>query len=142
MTGQFRLLVLARTISWFGSAVTLVALPIAVYQRTGDAGHTAALTAVESTPYLLLGLLAGAVADRWPRRPTMVVTGLVAAAAVGSVPLAQALGVLSTPQLYVAAFVANSAMVFFDAAGFGLLPALVPREQLELVLEGARRRGD
>lgn len=130
MTGQFRLLVLARTISWFGSAVTLVALPIAVYQRTGDAGHTAALTAVESTPYLLLGLLAGAVADRWPRRPTMVVTGLVGAVAIGSVPLAQALGVLSTSQLYVAAFVAGSAMVFFDAAGFGLLPALVPREQL------------
>lgn len=123
-------MVLARTIAWFGSAVALVAFPLIVYRTTGSASATALLTAVESTPYLLFGLFAGAVADRWRRRPTMVVTAVVACTAVGSIPIANAVDTLSTTHLFVAAFVSAASMVFFDAAGFGLLPSLVPRERL------------
>ena len=36
----------------------------------------------------------------------------------------------STAHVFVAAFVSAAAMVFFDAAGFGLLPSLVPRARL------------
>ena len=84
----FRLMVLARTVAWFGTAVALVAFPLVIYRTTGSAAATALLTAVESAPYLLFGLFAGAVADRWRRRPTMVVTALAACAATASIPAA------------------------------------------------------
>ncbi|WP_084727715.1 MFS transporter [Rhodococcoides yunnanense] len=126
----FRLMVLARTIAWFGSAVALVALPLVVYRTTGSASATALLAAVESAPYLVFGLFAGAVADRWRRRPTMVVTAVAACAAVASIPVAHSAAILTTTHVFVAAFVSAAALVFFDAAGFGLLPSLVPRERL------------
>ncbi|MFD0890833.1 hypothetical protein ACFQ08_40330, partial [Streptosporangium algeriense] len=46
----------ARITSWAGSSITLVALPVLLYQRTGDAALTGLLTALEAAPYLLLGL--------------------------------------------------------------------------------------
>lgn len=128
--GAYRVFVLARTVAWFGSAVALVAFPLVILSTTGSASATAFLTAVESVPYLVFGLFAGAVADRWRRRPTMAVTAMIAAVSVASIPLAQAAGSLTTAHLFGAAFASAAAMVFFDAAGFGLLPSLVPRERL------------
>lgn len=118
----------ARITSWAGSSITLVALPVLLYQRTGDAALTGLLTAMEAVPYLLLGLPAGALADRWDRRRTLTVTSLLSALLVASIPLAAALGLLTTPHLFVVAAATSSSFVFFDAAAFGALPALVGRE--------------
>ncbi|MBY3989975.1 MFS transporter [Rhodococcus fascians] len=126
----FRLMVLARTVAWFGTAVALVAFPLVIYRTTGSASATALLTAVESAPYLLFGLFAGAVADRWRRRPTMIFAALAASVATVSIPVAYWAATLTTTHVFVAAFVSAAAMVFFDAAGFGLLPSLVPRDRL------------
>ncbi|MEU1733997.1 MFS transporter [Streptosporangium sp. NPDC020145] len=118
----------ARIISWAGSSITLVALPMLLYQRTGDAALTGLLTAMEAVPYLLLGLPAGALADRWDRRRVLTLTSLLSALLVASVPPAAALGLLTTPHLFVVAAATASSFVFFDAAAFGALPALVGRE--------------
>ncbi|MBB4915967.1 MFS transporter [Streptosporangium saharense] len=118
----------ARITSWAGSSITLVALPVLLYQRTGDAALTGLLTAMEAVPYLLLGLPAGALADRWDRRRVLTLTSLLSALLVASVPLAAALGLLTTPHLFVVAAATSSSFVFFDAAAFGALPALVGRE--------------
>jgi predicted MFS family arabinose efflux permease len=129
-TPGFTALLLARTVSWTGSAITLVALPLALYRETGDVGAAALVTAAESAPYLLFGLLAGAFADRWPRRRTMVWTSTAAGLLTAVVPLASAAGALSTPLLLAVALAVATCLVFFDAAGFGLLPAIVARDRL------------
>lgn len=126
----FQRFMVARGVSWAGSAVTLVALPMLLYQRTGSPALTALLTTFEALPYLLFGLLAGALADRWSRRRIMVVTSVVDALVLLTVPIASALGVLSTPQLLVVAVLTATMAVFFDAASFGALPTIVPRAQL------------
>ncbi|WP_214104938.1 MFS transporter [Acrocarpospora catenulata] len=123
-----RLFLLARAVSWGGSAVTLVALPVLIYQRTGSAALTGLLSALEAVPYLLLGLPAGALADRWDRRRTLAVTSWAGALLVGSVPLAAILDLLTTGQLLLVAAGTASAFVFFDAAAFGALPALAGRD--------------
>lgn len=128
--GTFHLMVLARTIAWFGASVALVAFPLVVYRTTGSASTTAFLAAIEAAPYLMFGLFAGAIADRWRRRPTMVVTAALGCTAVASIPVAHLWTTPSTVHVFVAAFISATAMVFFDAAGFGLLPSLVPRERL------------
>lgn len=120
-----RLFLLARAVSWAGSAVTLVALPVLLYQRTGSAAMTGLLAALEAVPYLALGLFAGALVDRWDQRRTLVATSWLSAGLMASIPLASAAGVLTAAQLLVVALLVSALFVFFDAAGFGVVPALV-----------------
>jgi MFS family permease len=120
----------ARTLSWAGTGISGVVLPVLVYDRTGSPALTSLLAAVEALPYLALGLLAGAVADRFPRRRMMVGCDLACAALMGSIPVAWALGALTTGLVLAAALGAAIAFVFFDAASFGAVPALAGRERV------------
>jgi MFS family permease len=120
----------ARVLSVTGAVVSAVALPVLVYQLTGSAGWTSAVTAAEALPYLVFGLLAGALADRLDRRKMMVALDFAVAAVLLSVPLAWLAGGLTAPHVVVVAFATQTAFVFFDAANFGALPALVGKERL------------
>jgi MFS family permease len=72
---------LAAVVSVAGSAVSMVALPILVYQRSGSPSLIrAALTAIDVLPYVTVGPLAGPIADRASRKVIMVAT--VAASAL------------------------------------------------------------
>lgn len=120
----------ARTVAVAGSAVTAVALPVLVLRLSGSAFLTAAVSAVAVLPYLVFGLLAGAVADRVDRRRLMLTCQVVAGTALATVPVADAAGALTTVHVLAAAAVVSTAFVWFDAASFGALPALVGRDRL------------
>lgn len=121
---------LAAVVSMAGTAVSMVALPILVYQRSGSPALTAALTAIDVLPYVDLGPFAGPLADRISRRRLMVAGNCVSAAAMLSIPAASQLGMLTVPQVYVVAVVTAVSFVFTDAADFGALPALAGRDRL------------
>lgn len=127
---DFRRFWLARQVSIAGTLVTAVALPVLVYRLSGSPSLTALVTLVEGLPYLLLGLVSGALSDRLDRRRVMVVADLLSALAIGSVPVAHVLGVLTVGHALVAGFLAQACFVFFDGAAFGALPAIVGRERL------------
>lgn len=127
---SFTVFWLARTLSWAGTGISGVVLPVLVYDRTGSPALTSVLAAAEALPYLALGLLAGAVADRFGRRGLMVGCDLACAALMGSIPVAWALGGLTTGLVLTAALGAASAFAFFDAASFGAVPALAGRDRV------------
>lgn len=127
---NFRNLWLSRVLSVFGSSVTLVALPVLVYQETRSPFLVSLVAAGETLPYVFFGLLAGAVADRVHRRRLMVAADLLNCVCLGSVPLAAALGVLTIGHTLAAAFLSSTLYIFFDAAGYGLIPAAVGRDRL------------
>ncbi|MEV4265556.1 MFS transporter [Kribbella sp. NPDC049584] len=127
---DFRRYWTARALSITGSMVTAIALPVLVYRLSGSTVLTALVTALESAPYLLTGLFAGALADRWNRRRVMITADCVNAVLVGSVPLAHLLGVLSIAHVLVVAFTVQSVYTFFDGANFGALPVLVGRARV------------
>lgn len=127
---DFRRYWLARQVSVAGTLVTAVALPVLVYRLSGSPSLTALVTLVEGLPYLLFGLVSGALSDRLDRRRVMVVADLLSAVAIGSVPLAHALGMLTVGHALVAGFLAQACFVFFDGAAFGALPAIVGRDRL------------
>ncbi|WP_462187670.1 MFS transporter, partial [Frankia sp. CcWB2] len=79
-------------------------------------------------PYLVLGLPAGALVDRWDHRRTMVVTSCLSGLTMASIPVAHWAGVLTTPHLLISAVLVASVFVFFDAASFGAVPAIVGRD--------------
>lgn len=126
----FVLFLLARTVSVTGSAISAVAMPLLVYQLTASALVTSVVTAVQVLPYLLFGLIAGAMADRLPRRRLMLACQAVSAAALLSVPLADGFGSLTAPHAVLVAAVVATSFVWFDAGAFGALPALVGRSRM------------
>ena len=131
---DFRRLWIGDTVSQLGSNVTLLALPLVailvVHASTFEVGL---LTTFESLAFLVVGLPAGAWVDRMRFRRVLIVNDVVRALALGSIPLAQLLGVLRIEQLYVVALVTGVSTVFFDVAYQSYLPQLVDRT---LLVEG------
>lgn len=128
---DFRRLWAAETVSQVGTQVTLVALPLlAVTQLHASAFQMGILTSLETLAFLVVGLPAGALVDRWRRNRVLVTGDLVRAVAIGSLPVAAALDVLGLGQLYVVALVAGTATVFFDVGYQSYLPSLVDRGQI------------
>jgi predicted MFS family arabinose efflux permease len=128
--GTFAVYWLARTISVAGSGITVVILPVLVYRITGSPAAVATLNAIQALPYLAFGLLAGALADRLNRKKMMVICDVAAALLLVAVPVAAMLHLLTLAQLFILALGIGTAYVWFDAANFGSLPALVDRDQL------------
>ena len=121
----------AQTISTVGTQITLIALPLtAILVLDASTFAVAALTAMDTLPFLLLALPAGIWIDRMRRRPLMVVAEVGRAAALLSIPVAYLLDVLTLAQLFVAGFAAGALAVVFDLAYLSYLPGLVGRERL------------
>jgi MFS family permease len=119
------------TVSLFGSQVTALALPLtAVLLLGAGAAELGLLGAAAFAPFLLLTLPAGALIDRVPRRPVLILSNVARAAIIGTVPLAAALGGLRMELLYVVAFLGGSLSVAFELAYQAYLPGLVSADRL------------
>ncbi|KJY23712.1 MFS transporter, partial [Streptomyces katrae] len=70
----------AQTVSSLGDGVTHAALPLIALTLTRDPLALAVVTAAGTLPWLLFGVLGGALVDRWDRRRTMWVTDALRAA--------------------------------------------------------------
>ena len=120
-----------QAISVFGSQFTQLALPIiAVLGLKASAAQMGILSAVQTAPFLLLGLFAGVWVDRLPRRPILIAGDLGRALLLMVIALAAFGKILGMPHLYVAGFLVGVLTVFFDVAYQAYLPALVGREHL------------
>jgi MFS family permease len=119
------------TVSQFGSQVTLLAVPtVAILVLHAGPFQIGLLSALEFLAFPTLGLVAGVYADRLRRRPIMIGCDLGRLLALGSIPVAFALGALTLEQLYVVALLVGIFTVFFDVAYQSYLPALVDRPNL------------
>jgi MFS family permease len=126
----FRRVWSGQTISLFGDQISLIAIPLtAVLVLDANAKQMGYLVAAELVPNLFFALHAGAWVDRrGNRRRIMIVTDLVRAALLGTIPLAYAFDALTIQQLYVVAFFVGTMTVFFFVAYSSLFVALVERE--------------
>lgn len=121
----------ARTVSAFGTQVTLLALPLtAALVLDADAAQMGRLVAAEGAPQLLVVLLAGAWVDRLRKRPVLIAADLGRAALLASVPVAHALGALRIELLYLVGFLTGTLSAFAGAASSPFLLAVVRRDRL------------
>lgn len=128
---DFMKLWVAETISLFGSQFTMLALPlIAAITLQATPTEMGVLSAVETAPFLLIGLFAGVWVDRRRKRPILIAGDIGRALLLISIPLAAIAGMLSIYQLYVVGFLVGICTVFFDVAYQSYLPVLVNRDQL------------
>ncbi len=121
----------ASTISLAGSQVSQFAIPfIAAVFLHSTVFEVALLGTFEMLPFILFTLPAGAWLDRIRRRPVLIAGDFGRAAALVSIPIAYALGVLTIWQLYVVGFTTGFLTVLFDVADQSYLPVLLDPEDL------------
>ncbi len=105
---EFRRLWIGETVSQFGTMVSQLALPlVAILVVHAPTFQVGLLTACETAAFLIVGLPAGAWVDRMRFRWVLIFNDLLRAAQLGSIPLAQFMGVLTIWQLYVVALEAG-----------------------------------
>lgn len=127
----FRRFWVAETVSEFGTYVTTIALQVLiVLVLSGTALDVGLVSASRWLPYLLLGVLVGALVDRGRRKPVLVVTDLARAALLCVIPLLWWMGWLSIWSLMAVVLLFGTASVVNDAATQSFLPRLVERGQL------------
>lgn len=128
--GGFGRLWTAAVVSRFGDALRTSALPLLAARLTDDPLAIASVTACGYVPWLLFGLLGGAVADRVDQRRAMWAVDTVRGLLVAAFALAVGLGHASIPLLLVLAFALTTLQTLFDNASTALLPSLVDRQTL------------
>jgi len=122
----------ADAVSGLGSYVTLFALQaLVVLTLHGSAADVGWLNAARWLPYLVFGLVVGAIVDGRRRLPLMVGTDLLQAALLLTIPLMWWLGLLSLPALMLIVFAYGTASVVNVAAAMSLLPRLVEAQHLQ-----------
>src|ERR1700728_776074 len=128
---DFRLLWGGETVSELGSQVSLLAIPLlAVRTLHATTFEMGLLTAASTAAFLVVGLPAGVWVDRMRRRRVTIGADLGRMLALGSIPIAYAVGGLTLAQLFVVTLASGILTVFFDVAYQSYLPTLVGREHL------------
>jgi len=128
---SFFLLWSSQSVSFLGTQITYVALPLtAVLVLDATAMESGLVGALERLPFLLFGLFVGVFVDRRARRPILVWTNAVRFAALAWIPFAYMLDMLTMAQLFLVVFVVGTMTVFFEIAYPSYVPGLVGRERL------------
>ncbi|MFI5709090.1 MFS transporter [Kribbella sp. NPDC051620] len=120
-----------QAISWTGSAITTVAMPlVAVVALHASPVEMGVLAALNVLPHLVFGLPAGLWVSRLSLRRVLIVADLGRAVLLGAVPVLAGVGHLQMLHLYLVAVGAGTLTLLSDTASQSLLPVLVPREDL------------
>ncbi|WP_295791831.1 MFS transporter [uncultured Microbacterium sp.] len=130
-TPAFALFWSATTLRAFGTAIAGVAFQVLIVTVVGATPlQISILSALSVVPYLFLGLIIGALMDRWRRQPTLVLTSIGRAVVLAAVPVLLLTGTLTFWSLAAVVLLLGILTLFADSAAQPLLPHLVARRSL------------
>jgi len=119
------------TVEWVTDSVSSLAIPtLAIMAFNAGPFDMGLLNALAYVAYPSLGLFAGVWVDRWLRKPVLVWTNILQVIALGSIPVAFMLRILSLLQLFLVTLVMSVTIVFFSMAYLAYLPTLIEKEDL------------
>jgi MFS family permease len=125
---SFRWLVAGRTVSMFGGAVAPIALAFTVLDLTGSVRDLGVVVGARSLTSVLVLLVGGVVADRFPRRLVMMVASALAALTQGLAATTVLSGHATIPLLVALAAANGAVSAFAFPASSALLPQTVPED--------------
>ena len=128
----FRWFWAGETVSNFGSWITLLTLQVIVveYLHAGTVG-LGWMNAARWLPYLLFGLILGALIDRVRRRPVMIASDLVRALLLCAIPVLWSVDLLNLGALLLIAALLGTATLVNDSASQAFVPRLIPPRSLQ-----------
>ena len=130
MGRSFRWLIGSSWISNLGDGLALAAGPLLVASQTHDPLLVALAGLLQRLPWLVLGLYAGAIADRLDRRLLVVVVDLLRSAVLVVLAIAIVTGQVNVLVVLVAMLLLGVAEVFADTTSGTLLPMVVDKADL------------
>jgi MFS family permease len=125
-------------VSMIGQGAVTAAVPLLAASLTRNPLLVSVVAASTYAAWLVVGLPAGALVDRWPRRRVMVASDLIRAALLVLVSTAVAFDRLPIVGLVVMVFLIASAGCFFDPAAQAAIPVLAGREPATLAKANGR----
>ena len=126
----FRWLVASSWASNLGDGLMMAAAPLLVASQTRNPVLVATAAMASQLPWLLFGLLAGALADRLDRRVVIMTMNVVRAAVLVVLTTFVWTGHVNIWLVLVALFALGTAEVFADTTSSTLVPMLVPKPDL------------
>lgn len=115
-----------------GDGLALAAGPLLVASRTDDPRLVALAVLLQQLPWLLFGLIAGAIVDRLNRKVIVVVVDLLRGGVLVVLSVLIVTGQAPIGVVLVTLFALGTAEVFADTATSTLLPMLVDRDDLAI----------
>jgi MFS family permease len=127
---DFALLWGGATISAVGDGMSFVALLWLLIERGGTPADVGWLAAIHTAPVIIGGLATGVILDMFDPRKVIAADNALRGLAIASVPVASALGVLTTAHLFVVAAI-YGLLFMTSAAGIpSLITRLIRRDDL------------
>lgn len=120
-SNEYRAVYGASALSWFGDSMARAALTALVYQQTHSVLASGATFAISYLPWLGIGPILAAVAERYPYRRVMIICDLVRMGTMGLIALPR----MPLPMMLVLLFVTSLLNPPFDAARSALLPRIL-----------------
>lgn len=131
---DFGLLLGGQVVSYAGNQLQNLALPLVVLAIARSATQAGLTLGLNTIAYLFFGPLAGALADRWDRKTTMICCEIGRGLLTASIVVALSLGRLTMPQLYIVAFATGILTTIFQTANTAAMPNVVAPGQLPTAL--------
>jgi MFS family permease len=131
----------AASVSTLGDGITVTAGPLLAATLTRDPLLIGLVGAASFAPWLLVGLVSGALVDRLDRRRVMWTVDLGRAAVLGLLAAAVLAGWASIPLLAAGAFLLGVGQTLFDSAAQASIPAIVGRDPERLATANGRLLG-
>lgn len=127
---NFVLLWSGQAVSIIGTEASRITFPLLVLYLTDSPFQAGVVGALQNIPFLILGLPAGVLVDRWNRKRLMIACDAARALAYASIPLTLALKHPSMAVIYAVVVVEGTAFSFFNLAEVSALPQVVSTEQI------------
>lgn len=115
----------------FGDGIRLAAFPLLAAQVTRSPAAVAAVTAVQSLPWLLLGAGLGVLVDRTDRRRLMVIVDVMRAVIIAGLAVAILAHSAGLALIYVTAFATGTGGALRNTAEATCVPRLVESADLD-----------
>ena len=131
----------ASAVSNVGDGVYGTALPLLAATLTRDPLLVSVVSFAEWLPWLLFGLLSGALLDRWDRRRVMWTVDAARFAVVGGLAVAVLLDRAGIALLATVGFLLGTGQTLVDTGAHSILPALVSRDPQRLERANGRLVG-
>jgi MFS family permease len=141
LPARFHRIWAASAVSSLGDGIYYSALPLLALTLTRNPIVFGMMEAVTLLPWLLFGLIGGALVDRWDRRRTMVITDLCRFVLLALATVAVVEGFLSIALLIAIGFLLGMGGVLFDTASMAYLPEFLERDQESLQRANSRLQG-
>ena len=129
-SGSFAALWTSSTLSNLGDGVLLAAIPLLAASLTRDPTAIAAVAAAGTVPWLLFGLHAGVLVDRWDQLRVMRIADALRAVIVAALGVAIATDRFSLVFIGATVFLLGCIETLFDSASMAILPSVVAEGRL------------